>query len=157
MRQKSNRKSESTCRTAIDFLLNECLTIMVSRPESSPKTLLNIRNPQKGLNETENTSDGDARLKTPSQLNNIKNYGEVSFTHNITPQTTICPSSNVVVIDRIDYSIGHILKTNNAVNQRRRHFYSLLLLVEAKFDRNVNHALAQLIVYQASLCQSRLQ
>ena len=54
-------------------MLNECLTVMVSRPEISPKTLLNIRNPQKCLNE--DAVDGDARLKTPNPLTDIKIYG----------------------------------------------------------------------------------
>ena len=61
-----DRTSESMCRIAINFTLNEYLTVMVSRPELSPKTLLNIGNPQKG---NENTGHGDARQKTPSSLN----------------------------------------------------------------------------------------
>ena len=64
-------------------MLNECLMVMVSRPEISPKSLLYIGNPQKGLNEIKNPGDGDARPKTPSPLNDIKIYGEVSFTHKV--------------------------------------------------------------------------
>ena len=112
-------------------MLNECLTVTVCRPEISPKSLLNtIRNPQKGLNEIKNAGDSDARPKTPSPLIDIKIYGEVSFTHKVTSQAT-------VVRGCVDYGIGRILKTclKNAVEQRKRRFYSLLLLVEAKFDQ----------------------
>jgi hypothetical protein len=121
--------------------------------------LLNIGNPQKGLNEIENAGDGDARPKTPSPLHDIQIYGEVSFTHKVISRTTTRPSPNIVVGGRVDHGIGRILKTRvkDAVDQRKRRFYSLLLLVEAKFDNSVNHALVQLIVYLASLRQSRLQ
>ena len=78
-----DRTSEAACRTAVDYMLNECLTVMVSRPEISPTTLLNIGNPQKGLNEIKNLNDGDGGPKSPSLLNDIKIYGEVSFTHNV--------------------------------------------------------------------------
>ena len=61
---------------------------MVSRPEISLTTLLklSIGNPQKGLNEIKIVSDGDAawaRPKSTSPLNDIKIYGEVSFTHKL--------------------------------------------------------------------------
>ena len=132
-------------------MLNECLTVMVSRPELSPKTLLNIGNPQKG---NEDTADRDARPKTPSPLNDIKIYGEVSFTHKVSPAV---PST--VVTGRVDYGIGRVLNTRfqDAADRRRRCFYSLLLLVEAKYELNFAYALAQLVVYLGSLHQSRLQ
>ena len=68
----------------------------------------------------------------------------------------------MVVAGRVDRAIGHILniRVKDIVDQRKRCFYSLLLLVQAKkFDRSlsVDHALDQLIVYLASLRQSRLQ
>ncbi|KAF8223654.1 hypothetical protein L208DRAFT_530182 [Tricholoma matsutake] len=87
----------------------------------------------KGLDIT--TAD-DARLKTPNSLQDIKIYGEVSFTHTIIPRTTMLPSHNTI---------------------RKRRFYSLLLLIEAQFHNSVDHAIPQLIVYLASLRQSRLQ
>ena len=68
--------------------------------------MLNIGNPQKGLNENRN---GDARPKAPSPLNDIKIYARFVFRS------------------------------------------------QTEFDRSVDHALAQLIVYLASLRQSRLQ
>ena len=82
----------------------------------------------------------------------------MSFTHKVISRTTH-PSSNIVVGGRVDHGIGRILETRvkDAVEQRKRRFYSLLLLVEAKFERSASHALDQLIVYLASLHQSRLQ
>jgi hypothetical protein len=108
-------------------MLNECLTVMVSRPEISPKSLWNIGNPQKGLNEIKNTGDGDA---TPSPLNDIKIYGEVSFTHKVISRTTTRPSPNIVVGGRVDHSIGRILETrvrmlSNSVNVPSTRSYSL--------------------------------
>jgi hypothetical protein len=138
-------------------MLNECLTVMVSRPEISPKSLLNIGNPQKGLNEIKNAGDGDAQPKTPSLLNDIKIYGEVSFTHKVISRTITRPPN--IVVGRVDHCIGRILETRSkdAVDQRKRCFYSLVLLVEAKVERSFSQALAQLIVYLASLHESRLQ
>ena len=117
------------------------------------ETLLNLRNPQKGLDE--DAGDGDTRPKTPNPLNDIKIYGEVSFTHKVISRS----SPDIVVVGRVDYSIGRILKTRfkDAVDKRKRFFYSLLLVVEAKYDQGVVQALDQLIVYLASLRQSRLQ
>jgi hypothetical protein len=152
-----DRTSESMCRTAVDFMLNECLTVMVSQPAISAKTLLNIAILQKGLNVTKTARD--ARPKTPSPLHDIKIYGEVSFSHTVISRTTTLPSPNIVVGGRVDHGIGRILKSRakNATEQRKRRFYSLLLLVEAKFHNSVDHALPQLIVYLACLRQSRLQ
>ena len=112
--------------------------------------------PQKGSNEIKDAGDGDARPKTPSPLNDIKIYGEVSFTHKVISQP---PHNNVVVSGRVDHGIGRILNTQvkNAVDRRKRPFYSLALLVEAKSDGAVDSAVTQLIVYLGSLRQSRLQ
>ena len=131
---------------------------MVSRLEISPKTSLNIGDPQKGHNVKVETA-GDTRPKTPDPWSDIKIYGEVSFTHKVIPQATARRSPNIVVSGRVDYSIGRVLQSRvkNATEQRKRRFYSLLLLVEAKFDSSVDHAIPQLIVYLASLRQSRLQ
>ena len=111
---------------------------MVSRPDISLKILLNIGNPQKGLNEIETASD--VRPKMPGSLHDIKIYGEVSFTHKVISRTT---TPNIVVSGRVDHGIGRILKshTKNAADQRKRRFYSLLLLVEAKFDDSVYQAI----------------
>ena len=126
---------------------------MVSRPEISPKTLLNIGNPQKCLK-----TASDARLKISSPLHDIKIYGEVSLTHTVISRTTTLPSPNIAVGGRVDHCIGRVLtsRANNATEQRKRHFYSLLLLVEAMFHSSVDRAIPQLIVYLATLRQSRL-
>ena len=95
------------------------------RPEiSPPKTLLNIGNLQKCPNEIENAGDGGARPKTRSPLDDIKIYGEVSFTHRIISRSSTCSSSNIVVRGRVDNAIGLILNTRfkDAVDKRR--FYS---------------------------------
>ena len=141
-------------------MLNECLTVMVSFGQKFilQNTLLNTTNPQKCPNEIENAGDGGARQpKTRSPLDDIKIYGEVSFTYRIISRSPTCSSSNIVVRGRVDHAIGLILNTRfkDAVDKRR--FYSLLLLVDAKFYCSVSHALDQLIVYLACLHQSRLQ
>ena len=82
-----------------------------------------------------------------SQLDDIKIYGEVSFTHKVISRR---PSShNIVVSGRVDHGIGRILTSHDedAANERKHRFYSLLLLVEAKFDSNIDKAMAELIVY----------
>jgi hypothetical protein len=124
---------------------------------NSPEDLLNIGGPQKANNVEVKGAAGDSRPKTPNPWSEIKIYGEVSFTHKVIPQAT-APARNVVVSGRVDHGIGRVLdRAENAAEHRKRSFYSLLLLVEAKFDGNVEHALPQLVVYLASLRQSRLQ
>jgi hypothetical protein len=89
---------------------------------------LNIGNLQKCLNEIKNAGDGDARPKMPSPLNDIKIYGEVSFTHKVISRQTTRHSPNIVVGGRVDHGIGRILKTprvKDAVDQRKRRSYSL--------------------------------
>ena len=78
----------------------------------------------------------------------------MSFTHK-----TTYPSPSIVVGGRVNYGIGRVLKhrlIKNATDQRKHCFYSLLLLVMAKSQSNFDHAKAQLIVYLASLRQSRM-
>jgi hypothetical protein len=116
---------------------------------------MNLRILQKG-NQSE---DPATRPRTPTPLDDIKIYGEVSFTHKIGSQVNVRSFPEVIVSGRVDHSIGRVLKSQakNAKKQLKRHFHSLLLIVEAKFDRSVNQALPQLLVYLASLHQSRLQ
>jgi hypothetical protein len=84
------------CRTAVDFMLNECLTVMVSRPDISLKTLLNIGNPQKDLNEIETA--GDARPKTASPLHDINSMARyLSLTKLFLEQLRFLPLLSVVV------------------------------------------------------------
>jgi len=122
-----------------------------------PEDPLNIGGIQKADNVEVEGAAGDSRPKTPNPWSDIKIYGEVSFTHKVIPQAT-APPRNVVISGRVDHGIGRVLdRAENAAEHRKRSFYSLLLLVEAKFEGNVEHALPQLIVYLASLHQSRLQ
>jgi len=65
-------------------------------------------------------------------------------------------SPATVVSGRVDHGIGITLKSR-AKNTPNRRFHSLLLVVEAKFERSVDRALPQLVVYLASLHQSRLR
>ena len=81
---------------------------MVSLPENSLTTFVEYWNLQKSLNE-----NADDRPKTPNLLNDIKIYGEVSFTHKVISRTTTRPSPNIVIGGRVDHSIGRILKTRS--------------------------------------------
>jgi len=121
---------------------------------------LNNGDPQKG-NHEEVEAAGDTRPKTPNPWSDIKIYGEVSFTHKVIPQVPARRSPSIIVSGHVDHGIvvsSHpMAEFQNATEQRKRRFYSLLLLVEAKFDGSVNSAITQLIVYLASLHQSRLQ
>jgi len=129
-----DRTSEATCRTAVDFILNECLTVM------------------KG-NNVENT-----RPHTPKPFDNIGIHGEVSFTHTLLTTNTYLPS-NTVITGRVDHGIGRVLdsRIGNATQWHKRRFHALLLLMEAKFDGSLGQVLPQLVVYLASLRQSRIQ
>lgn len=121
-----------------------------------PQDLLNIGG-QKADNVGAEGAAGDSRLKTPNPWSDIKIYGEVSFTHQVIPQAT-APRKVVIISGRVDHAIGRVLnRAANAADHRKRPFHSLLLLVEAKNYGGVEDALAQLIVYLASLRQSRLQ
>jgi hypothetical protein len=154
-----DRSSEAVCRTAIDFILNECLTVMVSWLDISLKTVfMDLRKPQKGNNSEAQVAD-DKRPRTPKPWDDIRVYGELSLTHKIPSRTTTFFPSGIVVSGRVDHGIGRVLKSRakNAPEQLKRRFHSLLLIVEAKFERSVDQALPQLLVYLASLHQSRLQ
>jgi len=63
-------------------------------------------------------------------------------------------SPGIIVSGRVDHGIGRVLKTHH--NYRKRRFESLLLAVEAKTALNLISALSQLVVYLASIRQSRL-
>ena len=82
---------------------------------------------------------------TPTPWDNVKVYCDVSFTHAI--------SKDTVVGGRVDHGVGIIIRSRKAPN---RLFHSLLLCVEAKFHGSLLNALAQLVVYLASLRQSRV-
>jgi len=75
---------------------------------------------------------------------------EVSFTHSINPLPTI---PETIVSGRVDYGVGIVIGSWRVSN---RPFHSLLLCVEAESHGGVSVALPQLVVYLASLRQSRL-
>ena len=114
--------------------------------------MLSIVNHQKGNNV------GNTRSRTPKPFDSIKIHGEVPFTHTLLSTSTLRPS-NTVIGGRVDYAIGRILESHamNATLWPKRLFCSLLLLVQAKVEHGVDQALPQLIVYLASLRQSRIQ
>ena len=99
----------------------------------------------------------------PIPWDDIKIHGDISFSHTITPRTsrtsTALQQPVISVNGRVDHSIGRILRspTTSATKQLRRRFQSLLLIMEAKVIRGVDKVLPQLLVYLASLHQSRLQ
>ena len=80
----------------------------------------------------------------------------MSFSHKIIPPRTGHFYPATVVNGRVDHGIGIILKSG-AKNTPNHRFHSLLLVVEAKFERSVDRALPQLVVYLACLHQSRLR
>ena len=95
----------------------------------------------------------DGRPRTPR--GDIKIYCEVSFSHKIIPSNgpIFQSSPATVVTGRVDHGVGIVLKPHKS-NHR---FHSLLLIVEAKFQHGVDRALPQLVVYLASLHQTRVQ
>jgi hypothetical protein len=103
---------------------------------------------------------------TPTPWDDVKIFGEVSFSHTITrPANGILAASylGIVVDGRVDHGIGRVLRSLPGGPKPRpkprpkRRFHSLLLIVEAKTMLNLNQALPQLVVYLASLHQSRLR
>ena len=65
----------------------------------------------------------------------------------------------IIVNRRLDHGIGRIIphRHDDTTTQPRRRFQSVLLVVEAKTVVNLTRALTQLVVYLASIHQSRLQ
>jgi len=138
-----DRSSEAVCRTALDFILNECLTVLKGNDVDGA---------------AEKTSD--RQQKTPMPCDDIRIYGEVSFNHRVLAgsKTQLTPPSRLTVSGRLDYGIGRVIKhASRAEIQRRRRFQCFLVIVEAKAQFAVGKALPQLLVYLACLHQSRLQ
>lgn len=99
---------------------------------------------------------------TPTPWDDIKVFGEVSFSHTITRPAngkSVGSFLGTIVNGRVDHGIGRVLPSvrRGAMKRPKRRFQSLLLIVEAKTALNLDHALPQLVVYLASLHQSRLQ
>jgi hypothetical protein len=91
------------CRTAIDVILNECLTVIVSWLDILFVILLmKPRKPQKGY-PAETHSTEDSRPRRPKRWDDIKIYCEVSFSHKISSPP------GVIVNSRVDHSIGIVV------------------------------------------------
>jgi len=147
-----DRSSEAACRIAVDFLLCECIAVLVSWLHISLAILLKHKRLQQGkvsaISPTQPTEDG---RRTPTPWDTVKVYCEVSLTHAINPIPTI--SKDTVVGGRVDHSVGITFRSKKAPN---RLFHSLLLCVNAKSHGNLFNASAQLVVYLACLRQSRV-
>jgi len=115
---------------------------------------------RKGKSEDQET---DNRVQsTPTPCDDIKVFGEVSFSHTITRPAngkSVGSFLGTIVSGRVDHGIGRVLLPGRrgAMKRPKRRFQSLLLIVEAKTALNLDRALPQLVVYLASLHQSRLQ
>ncbi|KIL58939.1 hypothetical protein M378DRAFT_111586 [Amanita muscaria Koide BX008] len=130
-----DRSSEAACRTGLDLMLNECLTVMKGNYDP---TVASARD----------------RQRTPTPFDDLRIYSEVAFNHKILPLST----SPTRVSGRLDYGIGRILNpAGGAETQRRRRFQCFLAVVEAKPDHAVGLGVPQLLTYLACLRQSRLE
>jgi hypothetical protein len=110
------------------------------------------------------TTSNNCAQRTPTHWDNIKMFGEVSFSHKISRPANGKSVGNflgTVVNGRVDYGIGRVVPhsddSDDMKKQPKRRFQSLLLVVEAKTAFNLIRALPQLVVYLASIHQSRLQ
>ncbi|KAM6501087.1 hypothetical protein JOM56_004101 [Amanita muscaria] len=148
-----DRTSEAGCRTAVDFMLNECLTAM-KRNTSPPSSTSQSSIASRAKSDDQTT---DERSMTPPPFQDIKIFGEVSFSHRITPaKDQLAPSLylGVTVNGRVDHGLGRTIRSLRKLG--KRHFQSLLLLVDAKTAASIEAAFSQLVVYLGSLHQSRL-
>ena len=95
-------------------------------------------------------------MNTPQAWENIRIFGEVSFTHQMLPKP---PAATRIVTGRLDYGIGRVLPGShtNRQKQRARRFQSLLLILEAKGQHTPGPARAQLLTYMGSLHESRIR
>ncbi len=118
---------------------------------------------QKGNVQSEDQASDNRTEGTPTPSDNIKIFGDVSFSHRISPPAngkSVGSFLGITVNGRVDHEIGLVIPptpSHRGSNHHKRRFRSLLLLIEAKTELNLNQALPQLVVYLASLHQSRLQ
>ena len=159
-----DRSSKAGCRAVLDLLLNECLTVLVSRALLvSDIAHATLDYPQKGNHVEKGAQEtSDRWQKSPTSFSDIRVYSEVTFNHKILPvsktqQSTSSPA--VTVHGRLDYGIGRVLvpTTEAAAVRLRSRFQCLLVIVEATAQRAVGQALPQLLLYLACLRQSRVQ
>src|SRR6202044_2183947 len=92
-----DRSSKAVCRTALDFMLNECLTVLVSFSDSLSVTLVtNLLPPnQKGNHVDRGAQETNGhQQKTPTSWDDVKIYGEIAFNHKTLPRSkTLQPTS----------------------------------------------------------------
>jgi hypothetical protein len=87
---------------------------------------------------------------TRSLYQDIRVFSNLSFSHTITSASSTQLASGAIVDSYLDIGIGRVMKGYP------RRFQSLLLLVEATRAANLDIAFPQLVVYLASLHQSRV-
>jgi hypothetical protein len=146
-----NHLSEAVCRTALDFILNECLTVLVSLKSLLSVILAMNLQSQKG-NHVDCAAEkaSDCQQKTPTTCDDIQIYGKVTFNHDIHPQEPKPTSTGrVTVTGRLDYGIGHVIDANSAKTQQQHCFQSFLVIVEAKVQFSIGQALSQLLILHA--------
>ncbi len=111
---------------------------------------------------SEHQATDNRAQRTPTRWDNVKVFGEVSFSHTITRPAngkSVGDFLGIVIAGRVGHAIGRIVphSRGDTTRQPKRRFQSLLLVVEAKTALNLTRALPQLVVYLASIHQSRLQ
>lgn len=124
-----SRKSEATCRTAIDMILLEVLIVL------------------KGEGNLDTMANNMPRTPTLISFSDVTACGEVGFKQ-------LLETKKTTITGRIDYGIGRVLSSDSDTASRKR-FQSLVLVIEAKADGWMAKALPQLLVYLASIRQSR--
>ena len=158
------RSSEAVCRTALDLILNEVLTVMVSIVVIMHSVSIHLH--QKG-NQIRPESQ-DHNQCTPTQWDTVKIFGDFSFSHTISRPSNKRYAPEFVgtnVNGRVDRGIGRFVThdhSNTRTSRRRpfvfkQRFQCLLLIVEAKTAYNLGHVIPQLVVYMGSIHQSRRQ
>ena len=148
------RSSEALCRTALDIILIECLTVIVRLLDSlALKLSYKLLTPQKSGDTVVGTSEVSAHQpSTPGPWGDIRVYGEISFNHKtLFESTSTSTPAGTIISGCVDYGIGRVL----IGDAQKLRFQSLLVIVEAKTSYGVDEALPQLLAYLACLHQSR--
>jgi len=131
--QVYDRASEAACRVAVNFVLRDCIAELA----------------RNGINHqpTENKAlSGQPSTQQP--FGNVKVYCQVSFTHTIgTPNI-----SQDLVSGLVDHAVAITLPSRD-FKKPNRIFYCLLFCI---VKLSVDSALPELVVYLASLRQSRI-
>jgi hypothetical protein len=163
--KNSGRGREAVCQTKLDIILNECLTAMVSIIVPSwlvfPFTFTTMIH-QKGNLSLECQATGDHAQSSHTSWNNIKVFGEVSFSHTITHlenRKLVGSFLGTIVNGRIDRMIGCIHPPSHCglMEHFKRCLQPLLLVIQPKKPLSIDGTLPELVVYLASLHQSRLR